>query len=88
MMLAMMPLGVAGGAAPDVLAIFARGKEGGRTMHVAGKRDSERLAPLREDVEAARLDFEGIEAAHRPERRRQRGRAWLKVIANTVPRCG
>ena len=56
-------LGVAGAAAPDVFVVLARGEERRHGIHVGGERDHERLAPLREDVEAARLDFDALDAA-------------------------
>ena len=78
-------LGVAGAAAPDVVVVLARGEERRHGIHVGGKRDGERLAPLREHVEAARLHFHALERAAEP--RGQRRQVVEQVTARPAPRC-
>src|SRR5258708_2052830 len=56
-------LGIAGSASPDALVIFARGEEWGNGVHVSRQGDVRTVAPLREDVEAARLDFHALDSA-------------------------
>ena len=43
--------------------VLAGGDEGRNGIHVGGERDIEAVAPLREDVEAARLDFDALDGA-------------------------
>ena len=66
-------LGVAGAASPDELVVLARGEEGRDGIDVGGEGDDQRLAPLGEDVEAARLDFDALDVAVVVARRGARG---------------
>jgi hypothetical protein len=72
---AMMPL-VSQAPRPQMCSlVFARGEEGRHGVHVGGKRDGQLVAPLREDVEAARFHFDALHvAAKRDGQRRQDSR--------------
>ena len=56
-------LGVAGAASPDEVVVFAGGEERRHGIDVSGEGDDQRLAPLGEDVEAARFHFDALDVA-------------------------
>ena len=60
-MLAMMPL-VSQAPRPQMnVVVLAGGEERRHGIDVGGERDDQRLAPLREDVEAPRLHFDALD---------------------------
>ena len=73
-------LGVAGAASPDVLVVLARGEERRHGIDVGGERDDQRLAPLGEDVEAPRLDFDALDAA--AVARGERRQVVVEIVAD------
>jgi len=81
-MLAIMPL-VSQEARPQMCSPSSReAKKGGTVSNVGGKRDGERVPPLGEDVEAARLDLEALDAAVKPNGERRE--IVVEVVADAL----
>ena len=78
-------LGVAGAASPDEIVVLAGGEERRHGIDVGGERDDQRLAPLGEDVEAPRFDFDALDVA--VVKSGEGGEVVVEVDCRPAPRC-